>query len=296
MLSESVLPEWTIREFKITSVPPPLHPIMTMLMTTGSLTLVSPQERGCSYPRVLRHFHYTVWPDHGVPDSTQSLVQFVRTVRDYVDRSPSTGATVVHCRCVCERECVRVNILVPRTPKNVCDKKNAVIQFRKRCPHETPPNQGPHGAVITSVCVCVCVRVCVCVVLVLAVRGPSSRWIGFCSSWTLKEPSTSTAVCSTSVCTVNTWSRPRYPNPHVYLYVYEYIFIYKYTCAPLVLQVQYSFLHKCVRDVLRARKHRSEQENPLYPIYENINPEYCRGESVCIYTYIYIYIYIHIYI
>lgn len=44
-------------------------------------------------------------------------------------------------------------------------------------------------------------------------------------------------------------------------------------------QGQYTFLHQCVRDVLRARKHRSEQENPLYPIYENFNPEYCRGEN-----------------
>uniref|UniRef100_A0A3Q2EFA7 Uncharacterized protein n=1 Tax=Cyprinodon variegatus TaxID=28743 RepID=A0A3Q2EFA7_CYPVA len=70
VLSESVLPEWTIRELNRTSDP---------------------------YPRLLRHFHYTVWPDHGVPESTQSLIQFARTVRDYVDRSPSTGATVVHC-------------------------------------------------------------------------------------------------------------------------------------------------------------------------------------------------------
>lgn len=60
----------------------------------------SQQESSCTYPRVLRHFHYTVWPDHGVPESPQSLIQFVRTVRDYVDRSPNTGPTVVHCRCV----------------------------------------------------------------------------------------------------------------------------------------------------------------------------------------------------
>ncbi|KAG7218952.1 hypothetical protein INR49_019399 [Caranx melampygus] len=103
MLSESVLPEWTIREFKITSV----------------LRRPLRAESSRSYPRVLRHFHYTVWPDHGVPESTQSLIQFC----------------------------------------------------------------------------------------------------------------------------------------------------------------QYAFLHQCVRDVLRARKHRSEQENPLYPIYENFNPEYCRGET-----------------
>ncbi|MEQ2193397.1 hypothetical protein XENOCAPTIV_022347 [Xenoophorus captivus] len=113
---------------------------------------------------MLRHFHYTVWPDHGVPESTQSLIQFVRTVRDYVDRSPSTGATVVHCRWDADQTC-RVKT----------DDKSVLFWIVNRC--------------------------------------------------------------------------------------------------------QYAFLHQCVRDVLRARKHRSEQENPLYPIYENFNPEYCRGES-----------------
>uniref|UniRef100_A0A3B5QPT7 protein-tyrosine-phosphatase n=1 Tax=Xiphophorus maculatus TaxID=8083 RepID=A0A3B5QPT7_XIPMA len=73
MLSESVLPEWTIREFRICS------------------------EQQLSFVRLVRQFHYTVWPDHGVPESTQSLIQFVRTVRDYVNRTPGSGPTVVHC-------------------------------------------------------------------------------------------------------------------------------------------------------------------------------------------------------
>lgn len=73
MLSESVLPEWTIREFRICS------------------------EQQLSFIRLVRQFHYTVWPDHGVPESTHSLIQFVRTVRDYVNRSPGSGPTVVHC-------------------------------------------------------------------------------------------------------------------------------------------------------------------------------------------------------
>uniref|UniRef100_A0A8C9G5B3 protein-tyrosine-phosphatase n=1 Tax=Pavo cristatus TaxID=9049 RepID=A0A8C9G5B3_PAVCR len=73
MLSESVLPEWTIREFKICS------------------------EEQLDPTRLIRHFHYTVWPDHGVPETTQSLIQFVRTVRDYINRTPDTGPTVVHC-------------------------------------------------------------------------------------------------------------------------------------------------------------------------------------------------------
>ncbi|XP_061578272.1 receptor-type tyrosine-protein phosphatase beta-like isoform X2 [Cololabis saira] len=73
MLSESVLPEWTIREFRICS------------------------EEQLSFTRLVRQFHYTVWPDHGVPETTHSLIQFVRTVRDYVNRTPGSGPTVVHC-------------------------------------------------------------------------------------------------------------------------------------------------------------------------------------------------------
>ncbi|XP_070847690.1 receptor-type tyrosine-protein phosphatase beta [Chaetodon trifascialis] len=159
MLSESVLPEWTIREFKITS------------------------ESSSSYPRVLRHFHYTVWPDHGVPESTQSLIQFVRTVRDYVDRSPSTGATVVHCSAGVGRTGTFMaldRVLQQLDSKGTIDLYGCVFDLRLHRQH-----------MVQTEC-------------------------------------------------------------------------------------QYAFLHQCVRDVLRARKHRSEQENPLYPIYENFNPEYCR--------------------
>uniref|UniRef100_A0A3Q2QMI8 protein-tyrosine-phosphatase n=1 Tax=Fundulus heteroclitus TaxID=8078 RepID=A0A3Q2QMI8_FUNHE len=162
MMSESVLPEWTIREFKITS------------------------ENRCSYPRMLRHFHYTVWPDHGVPESTQSLIQFVRTVRDYVDRSPSTGATVVHCSAGVGRTGTFIaldRVLQQLDSKGTIDLYGCVFDLRLHRQH-----------MVQTEC-------------------------------------------------------------------------------------QYAFLHQCVRDVLRARKHRSEQENPLYPIYENFNPEYCRGES-----------------
>ncbi|XP_016117084.1 receptor-type tyrosine-protein phosphatase beta-like [Sinocyclocheilus grahami] len=73
LLAEKILPEWTIRDFKISC------------------------EGQLRYPRTVRQFHYTIWPDHGVPETTQSLVQFVRTVRDYIDRTTSPGVTVVHC-------------------------------------------------------------------------------------------------------------------------------------------------------------------------------------------------------
>ncbi|XP_038161140.1 receptor-type tyrosine-protein phosphatase beta isoform X2 [Cyprinodon tularosa] len=158
VLSESVLPEWTIREFRITS------------------------ENSSSYPRLLRHFHYTVWPDHGVPESTQSLIQFARTVRDYVDRSPSTGATVVHCSAGVGRTGTFIaldRVLQQLDSKGSIDLYGCIFDLRLHRQH-----------MVQTEC-------------------------------------------------------------------------------------QYAFLHQCVRDVLRARKHRSEQENPLYPIYENFNPEYC---------------------
>ncbi|XP_029018669.1 receptor-type tyrosine-protein phosphatase beta [Betta splendens] len=157
MLSESVLPEWTIREFRITS------------------------ER--AYPRLVRQFHYTVWPDHGVPDSTQSLIQFVRTVRDYVDRSPSTGATVVHCSAGVGRTGTFIaldRVLQQLDSKGSIDLYGCVFDLRLHRQH-----------LVQTEC-------------------------------------------------------------------------------------QYAFLYQCIRDVLRAKKHRSEQENSLYPIYENFNPDYCR--------------------
>ncbi|XP_053914045.1 receptor-type tyrosine-protein phosphatase beta isoform X3 [Cuculus canorus] len=162
MLSESVLPEWTIREFKICS------------------------EEQLDLTRLIRHFHYTVWPDHGVPETTQSLIQFVRTVRDYINRTPDTGPTVVHCSAGVGRTGTFIaldRILQQLDSKDTVDIYAAVHDLRLHRVH-----------MVQTEC-------------------------------------------------------------------------------------QYVYLHQCVRDVLRARKLRSEQENPLFPIYENVNPEYHRAEE-----------------
>ncbi|XP_077932414.1 receptor-type tyrosine-protein phosphatase beta isoform X2 [Halichoerus grypus] len=159
MLSESVLPEWTIREFRICS------------------------EEQLDTHRLIRHFHYTVWPDHGVPETTQSLIQFVRTVRDYISRSPGAGPTVVHCSAGVGRTGTFIaldRILQQLDSKDSVDIYGAVNDLRLHRVH-----------MVQTEC-------------------------------------------------------------------------------------QYVYLHQCVRDVLRARKLRSEQENPLFPIYENVNPEYHR--------------------
>ncbi|XP_037894870.1 tyrosine-protein phosphatase 10D isoform X1 [Glossina fuscipes] len=48
-----------------------------------------------SEQRIVRHFHFTTWPDFGVPNPPQTLVRFVRAFRDRIgtDQRP----IVVHC-------------------------------------------------------------------------------------------------------------------------------------------------------------------------------------------------------
>ena len=51
--------------------------------------------------REIHQFHYTVWPDHGVPDTAETMVKFIRYVRRTIDREAEhAGPTVVHCRSV----------------------------------------------------------------------------------------------------------------------------------------------------------------------------------------------------
>ncbi|XP_064418041.1 receptor-type tyrosine-protein phosphatase beta [Latimeria chalumnae] len=159
MLSESVLPEWTIREFKICSEAQP------------------------NYARLVRHFHYTVWPDHGVPETTQSLIQFVRTVRDYINRTPGAGPSVVHCS---------------------------------------------------------------------AGVGRTGTFIAL--DRVLQQLNSTDSV-------------------DIYGAVYD---LRLHRVHMVQTECQYAYLHQCVRDVLRARKLRNEQENPLYPVYENVIPDYQR--------------------
>lgn len=48
--------------------------------------------------RQIRHFHFTSWPDFGVPKKEQVLVRFVRMVREKLFKE--SGPIIVHCRYV----------------------------------------------------------------------------------------------------------------------------------------------------------------------------------------------------
>ena len=46
--------------------------------------------------REIKQFHFTVWPDHGVPEYPTAILAFQRRVRAYSTRD--AGPLVVHCR------------------------------------------------------------------------------------------------------------------------------------------------------------------------------------------------------
>lgn len=46
--------------------------------------------------RQIKQYHFIAWPDHGVPSSSEALLEFVDQVKDKYN--VADGPTVVHCR------------------------------------------------------------------------------------------------------------------------------------------------------------------------------------------------------
>ncbi|XP_031988923.1 receptor-type tyrosine-protein phosphatase V-like isoform X1 [Corvus moneduloides] len=72
LLMQSSSEEWTIREFKL-------------------------WHEGLRAERFVSHLHYTAWPDHGIPESTTSIMTFRELVRERIQSTKDTGPTLVHC-------------------------------------------------------------------------------------------------------------------------------------------------------------------------------------------------------
>ncbi|MPC59202.1 Tyrosine-protein phosphatase non-receptor type 1 [Portunus trituberculatus] len=47
--------------------------------------------------RLILHFHYTTWPDFGVPQSPEAFYKFLNVVRASGVLEPDVGPAVVHC-------------------------------------------------------------------------------------------------------------------------------------------------------------------------------------------------------
>lgn len=60
--------------------------------------LPSPVQEGLQAERFVSHLHYTAWPDHGIPESTTSIMTFRELVREHIQSTKDAGPTLVHCR------------------------------------------------------------------------------------------------------------------------------------------------------------------------------------------------------
>ena len=67
----------------------------TLQLADYTVRTFSLQRESSKEERIIRQFHFTVWPDHGVPVYPSPLLGFVRKV---MNTSPSNaGPIVVHC-------------------------------------------------------------------------------------------------------------------------------------------------------------------------------------------------------
>ncbi|NWZ41169.1 PTPRV phosphatase, partial [Brachypodius atriceps] len=72
LLLQSSSEEWTVREFKL-------------------------WHEGLQAERFVSHLHYTAWPDHGIPESTTSILTFHELVQEHIQSTKDAGPTLVHC-------------------------------------------------------------------------------------------------------------------------------------------------------------------------------------------------------
>ncbi|XP_057193959.1 receptor-type tyrosine-protein phosphatase eta [Triplophysa rosa] len=70
--SEIPLEDWTISDFEVKNV-------------------------RTAETRSVRHFHFTAWPDHGVPETTELLINFRHLVREHMEQYSRHSPTLVHC-------------------------------------------------------------------------------------------------------------------------------------------------------------------------------------------------------
>lgn len=57
----------------------------------------SASKDGCNTPRTIYHYHFTAWPDHGVPSDPGCVLNFLHDVTHRQESISGAGPIVVHC-------------------------------------------------------------------------------------------------------------------------------------------------------------------------------------------------------
>ncbi|CAJ1057368.1 tenascin-X-like isoform X5 [Xyrichtys novacula] len=110
--SDIPLKDWTIRDFDVKNVK-------------------------TAETRSVRHFHFTAWPDHGVPETTELLINFRHLVREHMDQYSRNSPTVVHCSAGVGRTGTFIaidHLIIQIERENVVDVYNVVHDLRMHRP------------------------------------------------------------------------------------------------------------------------------------------------------------------
>ncbi|NXH22672.1 PTN2 phosphatase, partial [Bucco capensis] len=86
--------------------------------------------------RMIFHFHYTTWPDFGVPESPASFLNFLFKVRESGSLNPEHGPAVIHCSAGIGRSgtfslvdtCL---VLMEKTDTSSVDIKKVLLDMRR---------------------------------------------------------------------------------------------------------------------------------------------------------------------
>uniref|UniRef100_A0A8C7M807 protein-tyrosine-phosphatase n=1 Tax=Oncorhynchus kisutch TaxID=8019 RepID=A0A8C7M807_ONCKI len=107
--------------------------IETQLLSEYVIRTFAVEKRGAHEIREIRQFHFTGWPDHGVPYHTTGLLGFVRRVKS---KTPANaGPMVVHCSAGAGRTgCfIVIDIMLDMAEREgVVDIYNCVRELRSR--------------------------------------------------------------------------------------------------------------------------------------------------------------------
>ncbi|XP_068437412.1 receptor-type tyrosine-protein phosphatase mu-like isoform X7 [Clinocottus analis] len=107
--------------------------IETQLLSEYVIRTFAVEKRGVAEIREIRQFHFTGWPDHGVPLHATGLLGFIRRVK--AKTPPTAGPTAVHCSAGAGRTgCfIVIDIMLDMAEREgVVDIYNCVRELRAR--------------------------------------------------------------------------------------------------------------------------------------------------------------------
>ncbi|XP_067290614.1 receptor-type tyrosine-protein phosphatase H [Pseudorasbora parva] len=99
------------------------------------LRVFNVNNKSTSETRTVKHFHFTAWPDHGVPFGTEELIQFRGLIRQHIESTSSAGPTVVHCSAGVGRTgtLIALDILLQQLDREKAVGIAAVVQQMRLC-------------------------------------------------------------------------------------------------------------------------------------------------------------------